>query len=268
MLSDWLVWCSTCTCAWLGQIIYYITIYCTIHFLITHLDIFFCRVWLLCRWLGGKKVLAVPYQVQACVFSGLLYAIVETLPSLIMKYDLPCSECNTEEWWCKIIFSFRIAIFCNKGLFSTWCLSTGKGLMCTINRSSIFFLLSIQIHLCDLVRSLYVNITVESQRKSQGLIWKVFSAGIPCLLMAVSYGGLSSYMYVMDRYSFLVSHAKHMSSVECGENCETSENYNLNVARHAFSCSMRFGIIWSVWCSCICIMPSSYEVLRCICFVW
>jgi hypothetical protein len=39
-------------------------------------------------------------------------------------------------------------------------------------------------------------------------------------------------------YGFLVSHAKHMSSVECGENCETSKNYQLNVARHAFSCSM------------------------------
>jgi hypothetical protein len=42
--------------------------------------------------------LAVPYQVKACVFAGLLYSIVGTLPSFIMKYDLPCSECNTEEW--------------------------------------------------------------------------------------------------------------------------------------------------------------------------
>ena len=62
--------------------------------------------------------------------------------------------------------------------------------MCAINRSSMFFLLSIQIHLCDLVRSLYVDITVENQRKSEGLIWKFLSVGIPCLLMAISYGGL------------------------------------------------------------------------------
>ena len=68
--------------------------------------------------------------------------------------------------------------------------------MCAISRSSIFFLLSIQIHLCDLVRSLYVNITVENQKKSQGLIWKVFSVGIPCLLMAVSYGGLFEFVHV------------------------------------------------------------------------
>ena len=66
--------------------------------------------------------------------------------------------------------------------------------MCVINRSSIFFLLSIQIHLCDLVRSLYVDITVESQMKSEGLIWKFLSAGIPCLLMAISYGGLFEFI--------------------------------------------------------------------------
>ena len=110
--------------------------------------------------------------------------------------------------------------------------------MCAINRSSIFFLLSIQIHLCDLVRRLYVDITVKNQRKSQGLVWKVLSVGIPCLLMAISYGGLFEFIH-----RFLVSHAKRIPSVECHENCDTSENYQLNVARHAFTCSMRFGLI-------------------------
>ena len=42
--------------------------------------------------------LGVPYQVKACVFASLLYAIVDTLPSLVLKYDLPCAECKTEEW--------------------------------------------------------------------------------------------------------------------------------------------------------------------------
>ena len=118
--------------------------------------------------------------------------------------------------------------------------------MCAINRSSIFFLLSIQIHLCDLVRSLYVDITVENQKKSQGLIWKVLSAGIPCLLMAISYGGLFEFRNVCHGSLmvslFLITNACQQS-VECRENCETSDNYQLNVARHAFSCSMRFGFI-------------------------
>ena len=119
--------------------------------------------------------------------------------------------------------------------------------MCAINRSSIFFLLSIQIHLCDLVRSLYVDITVENQKESQGLILirKVLSVGIPCLLMAISYGGLFDITHVchgpLMASSFLMTNA--CLTVECRENCETSENYQLNVARHAFSCSMRFGPI-------------------------
>jgi hypothetical protein len=118
--------------------------------------------------------------------------------------------------------------------------------MCAISRSSIFCLLSIQIHLCDLVRSLYVDITVENQKKSQGLIWKVLSAGIPCLLVAISYGGLLEFIHACHGSlmvsSFLTTNA-YRQSVECRENCETSENYQLNVARHAFSCSMRFGPI-------------------------
>ena len=85
--------------------------------------------------------------------------------------------------------------------------------MCAINRSSIFFLLSIQIHLCDLVRSLYVGITNENQRKSQGLIWKVLSVGIPCLLMAISYGGLFEIIHVCHGLfmvsSFLMSNVCH-----------------------------------------------------------
>ena len=89
---------------------------------------------------------------------------------------------------------------------------------------------------------MYVDITVGNQRKSQGLIWKVLSVGIPCLLMAISYGGLFEFIDVCHEvvYGFVASHDKRMSSVECCENCEASENYQLNVARHAFSCSMRF----------------------------
>ncbi len=110
-----------------------------------------------------------------------------------------------------------LLLFVTLVLFSTWCLSTGKGPMCAINRSSIFFLLSIQIHLCDLVRSLYVDITVENQKKSQGLIWKVLSVGIPCLLMAVSYGGLFEFKVVCHGSlmvsSFLTTNACHQLNV-------------------------------------------------------
>ncbi len=85
----------------------------------------------------------------------------------------------------------HFAVICNTGhclRLLDVSLSTGKGPLCAINRSSIFFLLAIQIHLCDLTRLLYVSIKVET-KQSQGLIWKVLSAGIPCLLMAISYAG-------------------------------------------------------------------------------
>jgi hypothetical protein len=89
--------------------------------------------------------------------------------------------------------------------------------MCAINRSSIFFLLSIQIHMCDLVRSLYVDITVESKRKSQGLVWKILSVGIPCLLMAISYGGLFDFIDVCHGslvvFPFLMTNACHQLNV-------------------------------------------------------
>jgi hypothetical protein len=52
---------------------------------------------------------------------------------------------------------------------------------------------------------------------------------------------LSSYMYVMGRLLMVSSFRLLTISVECREDCEASENYHLNVARHAFSCSMRFG---------------------------
>jgi hypothetical protein len=49
--------------------------------------------------LAGKKQFSkTPYQLKFCVFGGILYGVVGTLPSLVMKYDLPCS-CTTEEWY-------------------------------------------------------------------------------------------------------------------------------------------------------------------------
>ncbi len=56
-----------------------------------------------------------------------------------------------------------------------------------------------------------MNIKAESQRKSQGLVWKVLSVGIPCLLMAISYGGLFEFIDVchgsLMMPSFLMTNA-------------------------------------------------------------
>jgi hypothetical protein len=59
-----------------------------------------------------------------------------------------------------------------------------------------------------------VDITVENRKKSQGLIWKVLSVGIPFLLMAISYGGLFEVIHVchgplMASSFFLMTNARH-----------------------------------------------------------
>ena len=64
---------------------------------------------------------------------------------------------------------------------------------------------------------MYVDITVENRKKSQGLIWKVLSLGIPCLLMAISYGGLFEFRNVCHGSlmvsSFLMTNACHQLNV-------------------------------------------------------
>jgi hypothetical protein len=60
---------------------------------------YFLNVFMALTWfLGGRRCLSEqPFQLKFCVFAGILYGMVATLPSLMMKYDLPC-ECETEEW--------------------------------------------------------------------------------------------------------------------------------------------------------------------------
>ncbi len=75
-----------------------------LHVLSPPFNSFDCMILSLYRWghryFGGPKVYeSTPYQLKACVSGGLLYAAVHTLPSLILKYDLPCFDCETEEWY-------------------------------------------------------------------------------------------------------------------------------------------------------------------------
>jgi hypothetical protein len=58
------------------------------------LNVFMATTWAVA---GRKHYSTLPYQLKVCVFAGIVYGIVGTLPSLMMKYDLPCA-CETEEW--------------------------------------------------------------------------------------------------------------------------------------------------------------------------
>jgi hypothetical protein len=59
----------------------------------------FLNVFMAATWaIGGRRQFStLPNQLKVCVFAGIVYGIVGTLPSLIMKYELPCA-CETVEW--------------------------------------------------------------------------------------------------------------------------------------------------------------------------
>ncbi len=75
------------------------------------------------------------------------------------------------------------------------CRSTGGGIVCAVNRSAIYVLLCIQIHLCDLVRSLHQRVASEAPSSStqkkgaRNRIFKALSTILPLVLLAISYGG-------------------------------------------------------------------------------
>ncbi len=117
-----------------------------------------------------------------------------------------------------------LCYFYNSSVLS-WFLSTGNGIMCAANRSSVFILLSIQIHLCDLSRALYtvisVGTNVESKTKVQTRICRVLSMGLPILLLVISYGGLFEFMYIYHSvaYIFIMAWKMHTISWKCWWDC-------------------------------------------------
>jgi hypothetical protein len=98
---------------------------------------------LLATWAISKKgeFQSTPYQLKFCVFASLLYGVMETLPSLFLKFDLPCG-CETEEWCVSVPFFATICY----GLLAfdpspfMFYSSTGDGTMCWINRGSVYIL--------------------------------------------------------------------------------------------------------------------------------
>ena len=92
--------------------------------------------------------------------------------------------------------------------------STGSSTMCAINRAGIYILLSILINLCFLMYEISTAVAGGARRTSKvGL--NILSTAIPILLMTVG--------YLLDGDLYF----------------DEGENAKLNIARHAFSCSMR-----------------------------
>ena len=157
---------------------------------------FFLNMFMVCTWkLAGRYEFdAMPFQLKACVFFGLLYGFVETIPSLIRKYDLPCIHDTVED--------------------------VGNSALCYVNRAGQYILLGIMINLCTLTISIH-RALVNATSHESNMPLNFLSITLPFLFMLIG--------YILDTDD------------------DTTENYNLNVARHAFSCSMRFSNMRDEW---------------------
>jgi hypothetical protein len=104
---------------------------------------------------------AVPFNLKVAIWGGVLYGFVETLPTMILKNDLPCG-CATEE-------------------------CTGTSTLCAVNRAGIYILLGILINLCALTYSLFMGI-VQERGHTNNKPLNALSVGVPLLLTAIAYG--------------------------------------------------------------------------------
>ena len=82
---------------------------------------------------GKKHFDAVRFQIKFAMFAGLLYAGVDTLPVLFLKFDLPYASCESED-------------------------CTGTSFACALNRTRLYILLSIMINMAGLVYGLYQTV--------------------------------------------------------------------------------------------------------------
>jgi hypothetical protein len=169
-----------------------------------------------------RDLMKTPYQLKFCVFAGLLFGAVGTLPSSILKYHLPCT-CETEEWYF-LSLSFSLTIFlararqkngtflfglsslftlsmfcrptelqlesvltwCNPCLLPSFSCSTGSSAICSINRTSIYVLLGILINLSALTFELVFTIFKGDKRLNKKLL-NATSTVVPFVLAAVGF---------------------------------------------------------------------------------
>ena len=145
---------------------------------------------------------------------------METLPSFLLKEELPCGGHETNERLRSFfIVHFNFAYRKTRYWLPTPCLfSTGESSLCAINRSSIYILLAININLATLCCELYTTTFMKKAHKNN-IVSNFFSTCVPIFLLVVAY-------MVEDHFNI------------------NSTNNELNLARHAFSCSMRCAFLY------------------------
>jgi hypothetical protein len=111
---------------------------------------------------GGSYFEQVPMQLKNVVFGGLLYFLIDTLPSMLWGFQLPCGSCGTEE-------------------------CVGEKWICVLNRSGEFILVFVIFNLALLTRDLNNSIKTGSGI-SKSTRWNVVSFLFPLTLLSLGYG--------------------------------------------------------------------------------
>jgi hypothetical protein len=111
---------------------------------------------------GPALYAGIRFQIRFCVFAGLLYGLIDTIPMLALKHDLAC-ECATEE-------------------------CAGTSVLCALNRASEYILLGIMINLSALTYSLHATLDANnpfSESKERAV--EKMCVIVPLSLMALGY---------------------------------------------------------------------------------
>jgi hypothetical protein len=159
------------------------------------LNVFMAATWAIA---DSKFYAGIKFQIRFCVYAGILYGAVSTIPMMALKFDLAC-ECDTED-------------------------CAGTSTLCMVNRSSDYILLGIVMNLCALTHRLYSSLDRSNNLKETSPIADKLCVAVPALILILA--------YIFDG-------AENMTS--------EAENGVLNVARTAFSCSMRFSNMTVEW---------------------
>jgi hypothetical protein len=125
------------------------------------LNSFMTLTWAVGRAVGRRHFSNIRFQLKGCVLGGVMYGLVETLPVLLLKYDLPCGCASVE--------------------------CTGKSTLCAINRSSVYILLFIMISLASLTCDLYHTMKHTKGHQKRQSTLNILTIVIPLLLVSAGY---------------------------------------------------------------------------------
>jgi hypothetical protein len=113
-------------------------------------------------WLVGEasQFAKVPFEIKTAVTIGLLYALIDTIPSAVLKFGVACIHDTAEE------------------IGSSW--------MCALNRAAPYLLMTIMTSFCSLTYSLF-NSLKDEDIHNKSAAQKIGIVAVPFVFMVLGY---------------------------------------------------------------------------------